>query len=1698
MKRILFCLLLLTTLGAQSQVYNNEWITDYNKTYYKFKVGKTGLYRISQSVLSTAGLGAVPAEHFQLWRNGVQVPIYTSQSTGALGSADYIEFWGEMNDGRPDSNLYRRKEYQLNNKWSLQTDTAAYFLTTNTAGANLRLETTVNNVAGNVLPVEPFFLHTTGKYFKDKINNGRAVEVAGEYMYSSSYDRGEGWSSSDIGTNLTNTNTFNNLFVYTGLGAPLPNFNISVSGNSAYNPRRFKVTINGDSVAGKSVDYFNDAKDAANFPIATIANNTAVINVTNITSTTNDRMVIHKYEMTYPRIFNFGGATNFEFTMPASSGNYLEITGFSYGSAAPVLYDVANGKRYVGDITTPGTVKFVLVPASKERKMVLVNEEAGNITEVGQLQSRSFINYSLPANAGNYLIISNPLLFNGTNGVNPVEEYRLYRSSAVGGAFNAKVYLIEDIVDQFGFGIKKHPLAIRNFLQYARAQFPSAPAHAFLIGKGTNYLHYRNNQSHADIERLNLLPTFGWPASDALLAAEYGDGNLKTPIGRLSVIRPQEVEAYLKKVKDFELAQRTPSHLIKDKAWMKNVIHIVGAGGDLGTDLTNYMLKYEKIVEDTLFGGKTTLFTKTSAANIEQISNGALDRLFEEGISLMTYYGHSSATTLEFNLNNPDQYHNYGKYPLFIALGCNAGNYFNFNPLRFQTTETLAEKFVLAPDKGMIGFMASSHFGIVNYLDIYNTIQYNALANKLYGKSIGEIMQYAIAQTYAAQTQEDFYARAQCEETTYHGDPAIKLNPHPKPDYVIEEPLLKVAPSFVSVADQSFKLQAKFLNIGKATSGNVVVEVKRELPNGDVSIIHRDTLPGIRYADSISIDVPIEPTRDKGVNKLTVTVDVDNNVDEIFENNNTVTKEIVIYEDEARPIYPYDFAIVSQQGIKLMASTANPFSPSKNYRMEIDTTEFFTTPLATSTISSVGGVMEFNPGITFTDGTVYYWRVAPVPASGGFTWNTASFVYLPNHDAGFNQSHIYQHFKSERQQMELDSTSRLWQYGHIFNNLSLQLGTFVTSGATQESSLAVSVNGVKSIRLTCWFSSLVFNVFDPITFQPWTNTTLNNTSNGGLGLGLYESLSNNCYDGRQKNFEYRYTDTAGRRKMMTFMRDVIPDGSYVVIRNFTLDPAGFPGFPVAYASDWAADQAYYGPNQSLYHYLKNAGLAGIDSFYRARPFALVYKKNDPTFTPRWVMGDGVYDNPTLSVDATSSDTVGYITSPKFGPAKAWKTLEWSGVSMDPAAGDNPLVDVIGITNSGSSAVLFDDLNLSQQSVNISTINPDLYPYVQLRMRNYDSVYKTPYQLKYWRLSYDPAPEGAVAPNMYFSMKDTVDAGEPIDFKMAFKNITSIGFDSLKVKMVVTDRNNIAHVLPVQKHRPLNGNDTLHIRNFVNTRQIAGPSTLYVEVNPDNDQPEQYHFNNFIFRDFYVRPDTLHPLLDVTFDNVHILNGDIVSAKPDILIKLKDESKWMLLDDTSIMKVQVRNVETGIVRSYSFNSDTLRLTPAQAAPNANNTAVINFTPYFEEDGEYELIVTGKDQSENPAGVMEYRVSFQVINKAMISNMLNYPNPFTTSTAFVFTITGSEVPQNLRIQVLTVTGKVVREITKDELGPLRVGRNITEFKWDGTDQYGQKLANGVYLYRVITNLNGKSLDKYRAKNDDTDKYFNKGYGKMYLMR
>jgi hypothetical protein len=99
LKLMVTTLIVLMTSVSFAQTYNNEWI-DFSKTYYKFKVGRDGLFRIMGSTLATVGLENVDARDFKLVRNGQEVPIYTSAAAGPLAGG-YIEFWGEKNDGKP-------------------------------------------------------------------------------------------------------------------------------------------------------------------------------------------------------------------------------------------------------------------------------------------------------------------------------------------------------------------------------------------------------------------------------------------------------------------------------------------------------------------------------------------------------------------------------------------------------------------------------------------------------------------------------------------------------------------------------------------------------------------------------------------------------------------------------------------------------------------------------------------------------------------------------------------------------------------------------------------------------------------------------------------------------------------------------------------------------------------------------------------------------------------------------------------------------------------------------------------------------------------------------------------------------------------------------------------------------------------------------------------------------------------------------------------------------------------------------------------------------------------------------------------------------------------------------------------------------------------------------------------------------------
>jgi hypothetical protein len=302
-------------------------------------------------------------------------------------------------------------------------------------------------------------------------------------------------------------------------------------------------------------------------------------------------------------------------------------------------------------------------------------------------------------------------------------------------------------------------------------------------------------------------------------------------------------------------------------------------------------------------------------------------------------------------------------------------------------------------------------------------------------------------------------------------------------------------------------------------------------------------------------------------------------------------------------------------------------------------------------------------------------------------------------------------------------------------------------------------------------------------------------------------------------------------------------------------------------------------------------------------------------------------------------------------------------------------------------------------------------------------------------------------------------------------------------------------------------DTINIP----TSTLVSVNNLWYEINPFVGprpwQLEQHHFNNLYSHEFTVYSDKTNPILDVTFDGIHILNGDIVNPEANIIITLDDENKYLILDDESLIQVFINYPNSTNQDSLVLiNPNDYKFTKASLP---KNKCTIEYQADFKTDGVYELRLMANDKSNNISGdgdrAYDQRISFEVLMESSITQLINYPNPFSTSTRFVFTLTGSEVPENIFIKIMTITGKVVKEITQEELGLINIGRNITEYEWDGTDKYGDKLANGVYLYKVQVRHNGSNFKQREVQISTSgesstlsSKYFKNGLGKMYILR
>jgi flagellar hook assembly protein FlgD len=571
--------------------------------------------------------------------------------------------------------------------------------------------------------------------------------------------------------------------------------------------------------------------------------------------------------------------------------------------------------------------------------------------------------------------------------------------------------------------------------------------------------------------------------------------------------------------------------------------------------------------------------------------------------------------------------------------------------------------------------------------------------------------------------------------------------------------------------------------------------------------------------------------------------------------------------------------------------------------------------------------------------------------------------------------------------------------------------------------------------------------------------------------------------------------------LFNFLENVVPNKNYVMI--MTMQDAVNHYRP----EQWKSDSVTVG-DKNLFNYLEKQGAKQIRRTVKegAKPYYFLYRKNDPSFAVEEMLADSANQIISNNHNVSGLREYGEVSSALVGPVKSWEKVFWKYSKKE--KNDLVALDVIGVkADKKTETVIYK--NITVKDTALSGIDAKIYPYLKLRYRSSDSTLRTSPQLDYWRIHYQPLPEIALDPSVYVDFYlDTLQQGENMRIGMGIKNISTQKMDSVLVRFNIKDENN-NEITQYKRYKAIGENDTIKTSLTLNTRNLSGKQQVTIEANPKLDHPEQYHFNNIGIKNFYVKRDIRNPLLDVTFDGQHILNGDIVSSKPNILISVRDENKFLLLNDTSKFAVLLRGPKDSVATPISLSSGFVKFIPASSTKE--NVAKIELSPTLPQDGNYTLLVRARDASDNHTSDLlvsdiqqnpifkdkyNYKIDFQVINKTSISNVLNYPNPFSTHTQFVYTLTGSSTPDFFKIQIMTISGKVVREITQDEIGPLRIGTHRTEYTWNGTDEFGDKLANGVYLYRIVTQkTDGSAYEKY---DNNTDTYFKNGFGKMVILR
>lgn len=203
----------------------------------------------------------------------------------------------------------------------------------------------------------------------------------------------------------------------------------------------------------------------------------------------------------------------------------------------------------------------------------------------------------------------------------------------------------------------------------------------------------------------------------------------------------------------------------------------------------------------------------------------------------------------------------------------------------------------------------------------------------------------------------------------------------------------------------------------------------------------------------------------------------------------------------------------------------------------------------------------------------------------------------------------------------------------------------------------------------------------------------------------------------------------------------------------------------------------------------------------------------------------------------------------------------------------------------------------------------------------------------------------------------------------------------------------------------------------------------------------------------IAEDKLGPEISLFMDDYKFVNGGLTKENTLFIAKLFDVNG-------------INTIGRGIGRELSLTIDGNN---AKAIP-VNDYYKAKINSYQEGEVKYQLtdLAPGKHTVTLKAwdtynNSNETTLEFYVANseELTLKHVLNYPNPFNGNTTFHFDHNRVGEQLKVMVQIFTISGKLVKTLSTETI---QASTHFDQLSWNGLDDFGDKLANGVYVYKV----------------------------------